>query len=154
MLQVIDIEGNSLLVDTNVSFSIFEVKNTCDNVAAACKKTWTEDVPNLIEKIGKRLDEEEKARIKKQKEEEAARQKKQEAEERKAQAEEEAKQKRKKRIIKHSIICIVLFFIGFISNKEMGVSNHLLSCVGMIFSCYFWYYFIRWIWRGIKNRKK
>lgn len=154
MLQVIDIEGNSLLVDTNVSFSIFEVKNTCDNVAAACKKTWTEDVPNLIEKIGKRLDEEEKARIKKQKEEEAARQKKQEAEERKAQAEEEAKQKRKKRIIKHSIICIVLFFIGFISNKEMGVSNHLLSGVGMIFSCYFWYYFIRWIWRGIKNRKK
>jgi hypothetical protein len=81
VLQVIDIEGNAFLANSNSYSSIAGVKPICDDVAVKCKKTWMEEIPLLTSKIKARLDEEEKERKRQQKEEEAALKKKQKDEE-------------------------------------------------------------------------
>ena len=107
-----------------------------------------------IETIKNKWEKEEKNRIKKEEEEKRARLKRQKDAERKAQEEEEAKEKRKKLIIKHSVICLLLFIVGFIFHDELGVYNPWGSGISMTLSCYFWYYFIRWIWRSMKKREE
>ena len=107
VLQIIDIKGNSLLAELNLSSSSFSIKNSCDDVSVSCKKTWMKEVSNLIYNIGKILEEEaarlkklreeeEAARLKKlREEEEAARLKKlREEEERRKKQQEDAKRKR------------------------------------------------------------
>ena len=135
---MIDIEGQCLLTDSNSSSSISDIKVTCGEVAATCKQKWMEEVPNLIDKIGKRLDEEEKGRIKKEKEEEAARIKRQkeedearnrkekeeeraikEAEEREALLKQKAESKERnrllrKKILRYALIAFLLHFIAFV----------------------------------------
>lgn len=116
VLQVIDINGISLLDDSNTASSYSEVKQICNEIAATCKQSWIEDVSVLIEKIGKRLDEEEKERIKRQKEDKAARSKKQKSEENKAFLEalleaEARRNKRKKQILLGAIALTVIFVI-------------------------------------------
>lgn len=155
VLQVIDIKGNSLLAELNLSSSILEVKHTCDDVTAICKNTWMEEVPKLIDKIGKRLDEEEKERIKKQKEEEAARLKKQKADEAarlKKQREEEAahvKEQKKKKwkkiatIIVNVILSVIfipwglLMIVALISSYDgnPGLASYIILSILFMFVC-------------------
>ena len=168
-IEVIDLDGNSFLTNFDSMHSIAGVKNLCDEASALCKKDWVELVGKNVsvvkltykeeEATRKRIEKEkEAARIKKEKEEEDARLRKQKAEEKKALEEaleaEEAKEKRKKLIIKHSVICLLLFSVGFVFHNELGVYNPWGSGISMLLSCYFWYYLIRHVWRGIKNREK
>ena len=179
ILEVIEIEGNSFLANFDITPSYAGIKHVCDDVAVACKKEWHDTISKKIASIKKKVEDEEAARIKKEKEEEAARLKKQKEEEarlkkqqeeeearlkkqqeeeearlKKQQEEEEVKEKRKKQIIKHSAICLILFFIGVFFNQELGATSKIISGISMVLSCYFWYYLIRHVWRGIKNREK
>ena len=167
VLQVIDIKGNSILSESNSSSSILEIKYACDDVVASCKKTWMEEVPNLIDKIGKRLDEEEKDRIKKQKEEEAARKKKQKEEEAaRLKKHEEAEQqalieeqeiRRNKIYRRYNIIYGILFapfvilMIAFLfTEKTNGFMANLIICA-IIFAIFVYlpYVIIKWIIKKI-----
>jgi len=167
VLQVIDIKGNSLLVNSNSSSSIFGVKYTCDDEAATCKKTWMEEVPKLIDKIGKRLDEEEKERIKKQKEEEAAiikKQKEEEAARLKKQKEaerqallEEQEKRRNKIYRRYNIIYglinapgILLMIVFLFTEKTNGfILNFFICAIGFALFIYLPYIFIKWIIKKI-----
>ena len=168
-IEVIDLKGNSFLTNFDSMHSISDVRNLCDEASALCKKDWVELVGKNVsvvkltykeeEATRKKIEKEkEAARIRKEKEEEAARLRKQKAEEEKAMqealVEEAARKKRNKLIIKHSIICILLFAFGAFDYKELDTSNAFVGGIACILGCYFWYYFIRWIWRGIKNRDK
>ena len=173
VLQVIDIKGNSLLAESSLSSSIFEIKNTCDDVSASCKKTWMEEVPNLIEKIGKRLDEEEKERIKKQKEEETARLKRQKAEEdarikRQMEEEQEEEKKRKKKlrrkiILIYAPIALCLLFMilqpskpskpeeaGFVNAFANGFAS-LVFYYATVLTFYFYYFIYKLIRKLFKG---
>lgn len=168
-IEVIDLDGNSFLTNFDSINSIASVKKNCDEASALCRKDWIELVSKTVsvvkltykeeEATRKKIEKEkEAARIKKEKEEEAARLRKQKSEEEKALQEaleaEAARKKRNKLIIKHSIICILLFAFGAFDYKELDTSNAFVGGIACVLGCYFWYYFIRWIWRGIKNRNK
>ena len=173
VLQVIDIKGNSLLAESSLSSSIFEIKNTCDDVSASCKKTWMEEVPNLIEKIGKRLDEEEKERIKKQKEEETARLKRQKAEEdarikRQMEEEQEEEKKRKKKLRRKIIfiyapiaLCLLFMILqpskpskpedaGFVNAFANGFAS-LVFYYATVLTFYFYYFIYKLIRKLFKG---
>ena len=173
VLQVIDIKGNSLLEESNLSSSIFEIKYICDDVSASCKKKWIEEVSNLIEKIGKRLDEEEKERIKKQKEEETARLKKQKAEEdarikRQMEEEQEEEKKRKKKLRRKIIfiyapIALCLLFMILQPSKpskpeDAGFANafangfaSLVFYYATVLTFYFYYFIYKLIRKLFKG---
>ena len=147
VLEVIEIEGNSLLSNVDITSVFAPAINSLDEIANRCHSLWVKEVMPMIETIKERWEKEEKERIRREQEErdKLLVQKK---------AEEESRKKRKKLIIKHSIVIILLFIFGISSYKELEVSNGFIGGVVTVLSCYFWYYSIRWIWRGIKNRKK
>jgi hypothetical protein len=147
VLEVIEIEGNSLLSSIDIASAFAPARKDLNEIANSCSKLWRKEVMPKIETIKKKWENEEKERIRKEKEERRNALLQEEAE-------EELRKKRKKLIIKHSIIIILLFIFGASDYKELEVSNGFIGGVVMVLSCYFWYYFIRWIWRGIKNRKK
>lgn len=154
VLQVIEIKGGALLVDSNSSSSS-EVKQSCDDYAATCTQSWIKEVPDLIEKIGKRLDDEEKERIKKQKEEKAARKKKQEEEERKAllekQAEKAARRKKIKRILIYGVLPIlIILFYGITNIGGHGFADGI-TLVLLIAAVIFTWKFYVWIYKLIKK---
>jgi len=135
-MQILDLDSNSLLSNEDPTPFLNSVKKTCEAASMNSYAEWKEKNKKRIGTI-----------IKKQKE-------KEEKEWQAVQAEDERKERRKKRIIKHSIICIVLFVLGVAANKEGGPSSDFLSGVIMVLSCYFWFYLIRWIWRGLFAKKK
>lgn len=165
VLQVIDVKGISLLVDSNSSSSP-EVKQSCDDYAATCKQSWMREVPDLIEKIGKRLDDEEKERIKKQKEEEAARKKKQKEEEaarkkkqeeaeRKALLEAEAakaaRRKRIKRILIYGVLPIlIILFYGITNIGGNGVFDGITMVLVIATVIFTWKFYV-WTYKLIKK---
>jgi len=154
VLEVIEIEGCSLLSGIDIAGIFAPARNALNEISTRCSRLWRKEVMPKIETIKNKWEKEEKNRIKKEEEEERARLKRQKDAERKAQEEEEAKEKRKKLIIKHSVICLLLFIVGFIFHDELGVYNPWGSGISMTLSCYFWYYFIRWIWRSMKKREE
>ena len=131
VLQVIEIEGNALITDLSTSSTITSAKETCDDIAAKCKQTWTKEVSNLINQIGIRLDEEEKARIKKQQEEEEARLKKQKEAERQAlllqRAKEEEEMEKRNRRNKFIIILAAACTIVLIGIFSTSLDNNKVS---------------------------
>lgn len=135
-LQILELDSNSLLSNEDPTPFLNSVKKTCEAASMKSSVEWKEKNKKRIGTI-----------IKIQKE-------KEEKEWLAVQAEDERKERRKKRIIKHSIICIVLFVLGVAANKEGGPSSDFLSGVIMVLSCYFWFYLIRWIWRGLFANKK
>ena len=135
-MLVIDLDNNTLLSSGNPTPFLNNVKKTIEEASVKSCIEWENKNKDRISEI-----------IRNQKE-------KEERERQKAEAEEELRKKRRKLIIKHSIIIILLFVFGASDYKELGASNAFIGGVTMVLSCYFWYYFIRWIWRGIKNRKK
>ena len=97
VLEVMELDGNSFLTDSNEVPSLEEIKTLCDEAATQGKKYWRD----AVSPITKKIEEEAAARIKKQKEEEEARIRKQKEKEEtarkiKKQQEEEAEQLREK----------------------------------------------------------
>lgn len=168
VLEVIDIKGNSLLDDSKLPTPISEIMYNCDAAAAECKNKWMEEVPILIEKIGKRLDEEEKERIKKQQEEEAARLKKQQEEKRRAYLQEEAEREFDRKIKKLNrlpilipaiilspiaLIIIILIFSDMLEKKDVATS---ISAGIFVFAIFVVlpFFIIKWIVSKYTNRKR
>lgn len=103
-IQVIDIEGSSLLTEFDYTPYFNKVKDAFDKLASQCYKLWLKDVSNLIPQIKNKLKEEQKELLRKQKEEENQALLEQ-------QAEEEAKARKRKNII--AITAAVLSVIIF-----------------------------------------
>lgn len=146
-LQVIEIEGNSLLSDVDIVSVFAPARNALNKIADSCSRLWRKEVIPMIETIKEKWEKEEKERIRKEEEERRNALLQEEAE-------EEARKKRRNLIIKHSIIFILLFVFGASDYKEIDASNWFVGGITFVLSCYFWFYLIRWIWRGIKNRNK
>lgn len=112
-LEVIDIQGTSLLPDNHASNGITDIKHRCDDVAQSSKKQWVKEVASLISKIKNELKEEEK-RLKKQKEEEEKRKRQAEYQAYlREQEEEEERRRKRKKILKYvavfiAINCVIL----------------------------------------------
>ncbi len=126
--KVIDLNGNSLVpeIDPNNTFEV--LKKTCDKIASDSLKRWEEKVNPTIEPIiNKRKQEEHEELLIEQ-------------------SEEEKRAKNKKLIIKHSIICIVLFVFGILFNKEMGAASKFISgifCIILGYTVYLLIWFIK-----------
>lgn len=96
-LQVISIQGSSLLPDNYASNDIVGIKTRCDDASLSAKKLWLKEVPNLITPI--KTEEEERIEKQRKKEFQAL-----------LQEQEEEERKRRRRNI--AIIgCAALFFI-------------------------------------------
>lgn len=149
-IEVIELKGNSFLTNYDSFPSYAGIKNLCKDASTSCKKEWMNFVSEKTKGIKSKYENEEASRIKKLKDEEAARLKKQKAAELKAQAEEE---RRKKRIIIHSLICIVLF----VSGASFYKSGHLLEdCVVGILTivvCYGHFIMIVGIWKMLFGKE-
>lgn len=133
-MKVIDIDGNALLSSDDPTPYLNEVKKTCEDASVNSAIEWKDENKKNIGKL---------IRIQKEKE------KKERLE---ARAEEEARIRKKKRIVKHSVICILLFIVGISINEEKGFTSHFISGITLVLSCYFWFYSIRWIWRKINGK--
>lgn len=178
-LEVIDIDGNSFLANLDAISSYAGIKNLCDEQAVVCRKEWHDSVSPKIAIVKKMVEDEETARIKKQKEEEAARKKKQKEEEaarlKKQQEEEyqrslqelEEEKKRKKKLkrmiflVYLPILLIILAMIFRPSKPSSPDEGGMLNAIGngftafvfyymMVFTFYF-YYFIYIIIKKIWN---
>jgi len=135
-MKVIDLEGESLLSSDYPTPFLNKIKKTCEEESMKSCIEWKDNNKKCIGKI-----------IRTQKEE-------MEKERLEAEAAEEARIRKKKQIIKHLVIIIFLFIFGASDYKELGTSNGFSGGVLFVLSCYFWFYFIRWLWRGIKNGNK
>ena len=133
-MKVIDIDGNALLSSDDPTPYLNEVKKTCEDASVNSAIEWKDENKKNIGKL---------IRIQKEKE------KKERLE---AKAEEAARLRKKKRIVKHSVICILLFIVGIFINEEKGFTSHFISGITLVLSCYFWFYSIRWIWRKINGK--
>lgn len=114
IIEVVEIEGSSLLSDLDSVPTYEEIKDMCDNIAASCIQEWHDKVSSEISSIKKKVENEEAERIKRQKAEEAARLKQQKDEENRLlrlRMEEEEKEEKKKRK-KRRIDIILLWFLG------------------------------------------
>ncbi len=128
-MDVIDLEDGSLLSSDDPTPFLEQVKKKCEEASSKSGIEWKYKSKKQIDTI---------IRI----------QKEQEKKERlEAKAAEEARMRKKKRFIKHSVICVLLFIAGIALNDEKGFTSHLISGIAFVLSCYFWFYCIRWIWR-------
>lgn len=99
-LEIIDVDEASFLSEGHLEPSFLDTKDKYITDVAKCKNTWIDDAGIIVKTTKRIIEEEEAARIKKEKEEEAARLKKQkeEAEARlRKQQEEEAARIRKEK---------------------------------------------------------
>lgn len=133
-MKVIDLEDDSLLSSDDPTPFLNKVKKECEEASMKSSVEWKDKNKKQIGKL---------IRIQKEKE------KKERLE---ARAEEEARIRKKKRIVKHSVICILLFIVGISINEEKGFTSHFISGITLVLSCYFWFYSIRWIWRKINGK--
>ncbi len=132
--QLILLQDKSLVSSQDLTPFLNNVKKECFNATSLCRQEWKDYKINKIDKI-----------IKKQKDKE---QKEWEIQ----QAEAAARERKKKKIIKHSIICAILFFLGAASEETGGISDKFENGIIIVLSGYFWYFLIRWIWRQIKGK--
>ena len=124
-LEVIELDGDSLLTDMTTAPSYEGIKALCDDAAAACKKEWSDMVSPQISGIKKNIKDEEAARAKKEKDEKAARLKKQKEAEfeafKESLIEEEARKKKKRNMFLVAaviVIIVMLAALGSSSDKE------------------------------------
>lgn len=134
-MQIIDLDGNSLLSNEDPTPFLNTIKKTCEASSMKSSIEWKEKNKKRVDTI-----------IKNQKEKE-----KKEWEE--AQAEDERREKKKKRIIKHSIICIVLFILGVAGHKSGQPLEDFVVGILVIVVCYFHYYLIIAIWKLLFGKK-
>lgn len=149
VLEVIEIEGTSLLSSIDISSVFAPAMKALSNISAQCSKLWSKEVVPKIDTIKKKWEKEEKGRMKK--EEDDKRHALNQAEAlRQAEEAEEEDRKKKKRMIIYTIAIIVTFLAGFFhEDKEYpgGVLGGIMAILGLLF----WYYLIKWIVKKIKN---
>lgn len=126
-LQVIDVNGDSLLDNSILSSSINEIKGTCDEVAVSCKQAWIKEVPDIIDRTEKKLDFEEQER------------------------------RKNKIYHRYNIVFAILsspvfiiMIVGMFANKDDGVVINLMICL-MIFGAFVAtpYFLFKWIIKKI-----
>lgn len=144
-LEVIEIESNSLLSKSDVITSYVGIRSLFDEATTSGKKEWLNIISSKISAIKKKIEEDEKARLKREKEREAAllkRQKQEEAERIKKQKDEERRAKRtialekkkeqaRKEDRRHFIILVVVFVLSIIFSWYLGLS--LAVSIGVVF---------------------
>ena len=108
-IKIIDLEDDSLLSSDDPTPFLNKVKKECEEASVNSAIEWKDENKKNIGKL---------IRIQKEKE------KKERLE---ARAEEEARMRKKKRIVKHSVICILLFIVGISINEEKGFTSHFIS---------------------------
>ena len=117
LIEVIEIEGDSLLAVKTTETLYDDIKAKCEVASAECLNNWREQTSQIIKEETarfKKYQDEEAARIRKQKEEEANRFKMQQAAEQAALlAEQEEKANQKKKMIRY-VIYAIFMFMGFI----------------------------------------
>lgn len=123
-INVIDIEGDSLLPKFDPDVLYAEVKKTCDKIANESQKEWKEKTSKIIDPI-----------IRKQKDEEY--------ELALLEEEEEDKKKRKrKRLIVLAIMCVVWFIFGcLMERKEPYGFADLCASLTLALLCYWPYHY-------------
>lgn len=142
ILEVVEIEGSSLLSDLDSVPTYEGIKDMCDNIAASCIQEWHDKVSSEISSIKKKVEDEETERIKRQKAEEAARLKQQKEEEnrllklRMAEEEKEEKKKRKKRRIDIILLCLLgpielAIIVAMLTNKEGTAFSNFMGVIVM-----------------------
>lgn len=114
VLEVIEIDSNSFLTNFDTTPSYAEIRSLCDELAKSGKKEWIEIVSSKTSTIKKMIEDEETARIKKEKDVEAARIKKQQEAEQNALLEAEEERLAQKKRIQTYIIYAVVMVVGFI----------------------------------------
>lgn len=158
VLEVIEIEGNSLLYNFDATPSYAGVNELCDEEAVSCKKEWHDIVSQKITTIEKEIEEAENARKKKMKEEEQARIKKQKEAEYQAYLEIEQEESRRYKIIhRYNIIFALLFspiilfaIIGMIYSEEQSfIKNFFTFLIIIIIFVVLPYVGIKWIVKKI-----
>ena len=108
-LQVIEIEGNSLLSDVDIVSVFAPARNALNKIADSCSRLWRKEVIPMIETIKKKWEKKEKERIRKEKKDRLE-----------AEAEEEARKKRRKKVIKYSVIAAVVLLLYIIGSLGGG----------------------------------
>ena len=157
VLEVIEIEGNVLMDNSDIIPSFVNIDNKCNEVGTLCKQEFSNTTLKMIDAIKKQKEEEE-ARIKKQQEEEEARRKKQEAEEearrkreeearrrkeeeearRRKEEEEEARKKKEekerleKKRRKYNLIMLCIY-VGFLIVVQIGMYSEEAASDGLMF---------------------
>lgn len=124
VLQIIEIEGNSLLSEIDIK-SIFAPAITSFNeIAIRCSKLWIKEVLPIIEKIQKKWEKEEKARIQRKEDE-----KRHEINQAKLLEQEEKTRKKKHRDKIISIVLVILFSPMFLASifANMGGGQKILA---------------------------
>ena len=127
-MKIIDLDGNALLSSDDPTPFLNKVKKACDTASMKSSIEWKDNNKKQIGKI-----------IRAQKEQE-------EKERLELEAEEEARRKKKKRIIKHSVIILILFIIGVLMTKDD--TSPFVSGISCVLGAYFWY----WVWRKFKGK--
>ena len=107
VLEVIEIEGNVLMDNSDIIPSFVNIDNKCNEVGTLCKQEFSNTTLKMIDAI------------KKQKEEEEARKKK----------EEEERFKKKRR--KYNVIMICIYVV-FLIVMQIGLYNEKAADVGLI----------------------
>ena len=117
-LEVIELEGDSLLTDMATTPSYEGIKAMCDDAAAACKKEWNDMVSPQISAIKEKIKDEEAARLKKQKDAEFEAFKE-------SLIEEEARKKKKRNMfLVAAVIVIIVMLAALGSSSEKGSSEN------------------------------
>lgn len=130
-LQILELDTNSLLSNEDPTPFLSNVKSTCEAASKKSSLEWKDKNKKRVDTI-----------IKTQKEKERM-------EWEAAQAEDERREKKKKKIIKHSIICIVLFVIGVASHKSGQPLEDFVVGILVVVACYFHYYLFVGIWKQL-----
>ena len=147
VLQIIELDGNSLLSGIDIASVFAPAKKALNEISTRCSRLWRKEVVPKIETIKKKWEKEEKVRI--QKEEDEKRHALNQAEAARL-AEIESK-KKKKRMIIYAIVIFVVFLMGYF-NKENDSSGGLTGGIGAVIGIIIWYYLIKWIVKKFKKR--
>lgn len=136
-IQPIEIEGTSLLSECDISTTFTAAINAIKEIPSLCRDIWRRGVTKKIKPIKDKWEKEEKRKKEQEKAEYNAYLKQQE--------EEEAnRKKRNKLIIKHAILCVCLFLMGYgAENAAMGIA--------FIIGFYGWYFPIKWVIKLLKK---
>lgn len=147
VLEVIEIEGYSLLSSIDIAGIFAPARNALNEISTRCSRLWRKEVMPKIETIKNKWEKEEKNRIKKEEDDRRHALKQEEA---LRQEEEEAAKKKKKRIIISVIAIIVVFLVGYFHEDKGSIGGIGGGIAGVVGLC-FWYFIIKWI---IKKSKK
>lgn len=168
IIEVVEIEGLSLIEKSRAELSYTDSKYICDETAKLCIKEWTEQTSSKIAVLKKEYSEEEETRRRKQKEEETRiKRQKEEEEEARVRREQEAilqaqfekkekKYNKAKRIINKiyifwSVLSTLLFLLGSLISGTFAIIDIFIIGIGLAL-LYFPFYIVKWIIKKIIMR--